>query len=274
MLACWDFGGDGRPALLAHGTSLHGRCWAPVASELPAGLRALALDLRGHGCSEPSPDGHYDWARLASDVLAVLDQLGASDVVGVGHSAGATSLLLAEASRPGTFARIWAWEPIMSVPGSDLRSGRSAELAGRARKRRAQWACAQEARQYLEGRGMFAEFSPDALSSFVQGGLRPSPNGNGVTLACDPEVEARVYEEAPAQRAWDALPRLSCPVRVLGGELSPAVPPEHVQAMTARTPGAGAVIWPGCGHFGPFCAPGPVAADIAGWALGAGPGRP
>ena len=74
-LACWDFGGTGTPLLMLHGIGLHGRCWAPVARLVGAGFRPLALDLRGHGNSQPSPTGDYRWDIFARDALAVVDQL-------------------------------------------------------------------------------------------------------------------------------------------------------------------------------------------------------
>lgn len=258
---------------MVHGTSLHGRCWAPVAAALPPGFWPLGLDLRGHGASAPSADGGYAWERFAHDILRTVDGLGleAAGVVGVGHSAGAASLLMAEAMRPGTFTRLWAWEPIMSVPGSDLRSGRSTELAARARKRRSQFASLDEARSYLQGRGMFAEFSADGLEAYLDGGFVDDGQG-GVDLACPPEVEARVYETAALHQAWEGLGDVGCPVRLLGGDQSPAVPPAHLEAIAGRLPGGEMKVWAGSGHFGPFQHPREVAADVAGWASASLPG--
>ena len=51
---------------------------------------------------------------------------------------------------------------------------------------------------------MFAEFSPEALEAFLDGGLVPDAEG-GYRLACDPEDEARIYEGAAAHDAWDGL---------------------------------------------------------------------
>jgi len=274
-LACWDFGGDGRPLLMVHGTGLHGRCWAPVAGPLrAAGFRPLALDMRGHGASSRSPGGDYSWDLFGLDVLDALAQLGvADDVVAVGHSAGGAAVVLAEESRPGTFSRIWAWEPIVSVPGSDDRARRGTELARRARQRRAEFASIDEARAHFQGRNMFAEFAPEALEAFLDGGLVPNDNG-GYRLACDPEDEARIYEGAATHNAWGGLDRVHCPTRLVGGELSPAVLPAELAAIAAELPAQGpgaapaeAVVMPMLGHFGPFQSPADIAEDIATWAL-------
>jgi pimeloyl-ACP methyl ester carboxylesterase len=240
--------------------------------------------MRGHGASSRSPDGDYSWDLFALDVLDTLAQLGLTDgagtedasapgVVAVGHSAGGAALLLAEESRPGTFSRIWAWEPILSIPGSDDRARRGTELARRARQRRAEFASVDEARAHFKGRHMFAEFSPESLEAYLEGGLVPDAQG-GYRLACDPEVEARVYEGAAAHGAWDGLGRIQCPTRLLGGELSPAVPPDELATIAAElgakdregTGGATATVVPVLGHFGPFQRPTDIADDIANWA--------
>jgi pimeloyl-ACP methyl ester carboxylesterase len=255
--------------------------------------------MRGHGASSRSPDGDYNWDRFALDVLDTLAQLGLTDgarvdgagvdgagvdgalvpgVVGVGHSAGGAALLLAEASRQGTFSRIWAWEPIMSVPGSDDRARRGTELARRARQRRNKFASIDEARAHFQGRHMFAEFSPECLEAFLDGGLVPNAEG-GYRLACDPEDEARIYEGAAAHGVWEGLARVHCPTRLAGGELSPAVPPDELATIAAQLPpqgpeGAGpgpkgapakVAVMPMLGHFGPFERPADIADDIANW---------
>ncbi len=273
-LACWDFAGAGQALLMVHGVSLHGRCWGPVADLVVAdGLankrpRPLALDMRGHGASDRSPNGRYGWELFAADVLSVVDGLGLADqpggVTGVGHSAGATALLLAEAARPGSFSRIWAWEPIVAVPGSSLRRQRSSELAQRALRRRSHFASLDEARSHLEGRGLFAEFCPEAFEAFLSAGL--VADGDGTRLACRAEDEAAAYAAASEDRSWGRLGEVRCPVAVRGGQTSPAVPRPELEAIAARLPAGEAEVMPGLGHFGPFQAPATIAADIAGWA--------
>lgn len=270
-LACWDFGGAGPPLLMLHGTGMHGRCWAPVARRLTEGLRPLALDMRGHGASGPSVSGSYGWELFAADALAVLDQLelgGKGGVLGVGHSAGATALLLAEEARPDSFTRLWGWEPIMAVPGFDLTSRNSAQLAVRARKRRSQFGSPEEARAHFEGRGQFTEFAPESLEGFLDGALVEAGDGT-LRLACDPEDEARMYEGALTQGAWERLPQVRCGVRLLGGGRSTAVPPDELGPIAARLPAAAMNIMPALTHFGPFEAPAAIAADIASWAASA-----
>jgi pimeloyl-ACP methyl ester carboxylesterase len=78
----------GRLILLLHGFP---EFWWAWRSQLPAladaGHRAVAMDLRGYGGSDKTPDG-YDPLTLAADVAGVVKALGARDAVVVGHGWG------------------------------------------------------------------------------------------------------------------------------------------------------------------------------------------
>lgn len=55
--------------------------------------RAAALDLRGHGASDPPANGDYSFAGRAEDIGAALDALGIDRVALVGHSGGGVTAL-------------------------------------------------------------------------------------------------------------------------------------------------------------------------------------
>jgi pimeloyl-ACP methyl ester carboxylesterase len=96
-----DWGGSGRPVVLLHGLASNARIWDGVGPRLAgAGLRVVALDLRGHGDSEQPASG-YDFASVGRDLEAALAGLGLRRAVVVGHSWGANVALQYAADRPG-----------------------------------------------------------------------------------------------------------------------------------------------------------------------------
>jgi 3-oxoadipate enol-lactonase len=83
-LAVSDSGGDGDPVVFVHAGVADRRMWAPLAAELPAGLRLITYDMRGFGDSELPPGGYSD----ARDLVALLDELSLERVALVGASQG------------------------------------------------------------------------------------------------------------------------------------------------------------------------------------------
>jgi len=253
--------------LLAHPTGFHGRVWAPVAERLrAAGRHPYSFDFRGHGDSDaPDPETEtYHWHHFVDDAAAVarhLDLAGHAELVAAGHSKGATSLLIGEAEHPGTYARIWAFEPIVfpgheAPPPSD-----DFPLATGARKRRNAWSSLDEAFATYASKPPLDVMAPESLRAYVDYGLRD--RGDGVLeLKCRPDVEARVYAMGPNNGGWLRLPDVRAPVRVVCGERSDAIAPSLARQVVERLPDATLDIWEGHGHFGPQADPERAARSI------------
>lgn len=80
--------GEGNPVLLLHGFPQSSREWARVMVALRDGMRLIAPDLRGAGCTDAPPRG-YDSKTVQQDVVALMDELGLARVDLVAHDWGA-----------------------------------------------------------------------------------------------------------------------------------------------------------------------------------------
>lgn len=82
---------EGRPVVLLHGFPDSGRLWdKQVAALSDAGYRVIVPDQRGFGRSDkPESVEDYSMILLASDIPAMLDQLGVAKAHVVGHDFGA-----------------------------------------------------------------------------------------------------------------------------------------------------------------------------------------
>jgi pimeloyl-ACP methyl ester carboxylesterase len=78
------------PVLLLHSLAGNGGQWALQLDHLRRRRRAVALDFRGHGSSDPAEDGDYSIPGLVKDVEATADQLRLRRFVLAGHSLGAS----------------------------------------------------------------------------------------------------------------------------------------------------------------------------------------
>jgi pimeloyl-ACP methyl ester carboxylesterase len=78
--------GRGRDLVLVHGITENHGAWHPVLAGLGEQWRVTAVDVRGHGESERRPP--YDPVTCARDLATVVDALGLSEPLMVGHSMG------------------------------------------------------------------------------------------------------------------------------------------------------------------------------------------
>jgi pimeloyl-ACP methyl ester carboxylesterase len=114
--------GDGPPLVLLHGVSLSAAAWAPLFNEL-SGWRMLAVDLPGHGLSDPDSyrRGHVrQRARVLID--DIFDALGLDEAPVVGHSLGAMFALWHAAAGTDRISRLVAiGEPAVALAGVRVR---------------------------------------------------------------------------------------------------------------------------------------------------------
>lgn len=83
------------PVVLLHGGGQTRHAWGGAAQAFAeAGRYALAVDLRGHGHSDWSPDGVYGLSRFAADVHEIVAHLGRPPAL-VGASLGGLSSIIA-----------------------------------------------------------------------------------------------------------------------------------------------------------------------------------
>ncbi|HEY6500802.1 MAG TPA: alpha/beta hydrolase [Streptosporangiaceae bacterium] len=94
-------GRTGSPVLFVHGNVSSSLFWQPTMLALPAGFRALALDLRGFGDTDPEPvDATRGLRDYADDLAAAIEALGLDGVHLVGWSMGGGVVLQYLADRP------------------------------------------------------------------------------------------------------------------------------------------------------------------------------
>lgn len=246
-----DHGGDGPALVLVHATGFHGRVWDPAVPLLRERFRVVALDQRGHGDSDKPRTG-YAWEGFGRDVLAVVDHLGLDEPRGMGHSAGAAALILAEAERPGTFDRLVLCDPVLAPPEwRELARAGPNPLAEGARRRRRVWNGPEQMAERLREGTPLSGWREDFLHAYALHGTVPLEDGT-VRLKCPPEVEAQVYEMGMRHEGWERLADLTCPVLFLAGESSDLWEPERREQVEPRLRDGRLEVVAGAGHFFPM----------------------
>lgn len=262
-MAVADWEGSGTPVLAVHATGFCKELWGPVAGLLRPNP-VVAPDQRGHGDSS-TPPPPYDWWDFGRDLLEVVAARGLHRPVGVGHSSGAASLVMAELLQPGTFASLVLVEPIIfAMPPARMEDN---PMTAAALRRRRNFASPRAVVESFRSRGAFAGWTEEALGLYADHGFRPGPEG--WELKCRPETEAEFYRGATAHGAWARLHEVSCPVMLAAGERSASHPRDFLEAMRQRFPHSLLEVVPGAGHFLPMERPEAVAALVVA-ALGRG----
>jgi pimeloyl-ACP methyl ester carboxylesterase len=265
-LAVHDLGGGdhGRPPLLlAHATGLLARAYQPLADRLTDAFHVWGVDLRAHGESTTPENGDLSWPRMADDVLAVVDELTppTGRPYAVGHSMGGAALVLAELARPGTFERLYLYEPVLIPAGLLPAEAEDNPMSAAARRRRPSFETRASAYENYAGKPPLDEMSEASLQAYVEHGLVDQADGT-VALACTPDHEAETFAGAAVAGAFERLAEVACPVVVARGSLDSPGPAGFAEQAAAALPHGTLVVLDGLGHFGPLADEDAVARSI------------
>jgi pimeloyl-ACP methyl ester carboxylesterase len=106
-------GGSLLPVILVHSDAGSKALWRETIDHLAPLRRVVALDLRGHGGSDPPADRDFSYDGRAEDVEAAADAFRLDRFVLVGHSGGAAVALALAGSRPERVAGVLMIDPVM-----------------------------------------------------------------------------------------------------------------------------------------------------------------
>jgi pimeloyl-ACP methyl ester carboxylesterase len=260
---------DAAPELLFfHATGFNAQTYAPLLARLPAGTRAQAWDLRGHGANPlpADPAAMISWDIYARDILAVLDAHPDWPPLTLsGHSMGAVVALLVAHRRPERVRRVVMidpplmpprWRHYVKLPGAQWLVGKLLPIAAQVAKRRASFPDRATARTAYQGRGAFKSWQPAFLDAYLDGGLKPKADGS-VALACAPAWEQATFTGF-RHNPWAAFRALRCPLTVLIAERNSTAAHE-TRRIRRLCPESEIKIIPGSSHFIPMEQPEVVA---------------
>ena len=218
-----EWGGQGPVLHLAHANGFPPGTYRRLAEALCVSFRVASLAARPlWDCGAPA--GLKSWHTLAEDLSRGLDDRGLSGVVGVGHSLGAVTTLLAAAVYPQLFSAVVLIDPVMLTGFHTLlwRAMKAVGVRGmlpiarRARRRRDWWPDHATVRDSWAAASIFSTWQREVLEDYLRCGVIDAPQG-GVTLRFPKAWEARVFEIAP-HAVWSELRRVAAPVLFVHGE--------------------------------------------------------
>ncbi|WP_428374633.1 alpha/beta fold hydrolase BchO [Lichenicoccus sp.] len=235
--------GSGPSLLLLHGTGAATHSWRDLAPRLARQFTVVAPDLPGHGFTQaPLPDfmSLPSQARLLGQLL---ERLGVTPAIGVGHSAGAAIL-----ARMALDERI-APDLLVSLNGALLPlQGHASHLFPAAAKLLSATRLVPRLFSlHATNRAWLSRFLDNTGSRIDAAGLRHYQE-----LLRDP---GHVASGLRMMAHWDlrplaaALPDLACRVVLVCGEADRMIPPDDAARLARMLPDATLVSLPELGHL-------------------------
>ena len=108
-------GGNRPPIILLHGLTANGACWTALARELEREYDVIMPDARGHGASS-APSHRYQYEDHANDVVGMIQALGLSSPILLGHSMGGMTATVVAARNPGLLRGVVLADPSFLSP--------------------------------------------------------------------------------------------------------------------------------------------------------------
>jgi pimeloyl-ACP methyl ester carboxylesterase len=229
--------------LLIHGSGVSARYWTHQIRRLGQVLHVLALDLPGHGESDPIPGPAVE--AYADAARALLNTLGTGPVFAVGHSLGGAVALALAAGHPDAVGGLVLLSSCAKLPEADGSLGRVLF-----------WFLPGPLRKVL----FFATakkllFAPGAPKGSVRMGMQE-------LKTCRPETLQQDVAAAKAMALEDAARSVRVPTLILCGSRDRLTPPVLSRRLHELITGSRLEVFEGAGHMLLLEAPERVSAAI------------
>ncbi|MGH7641574.1 MAG: alpha/beta fold hydrolase [Candidatus Dormibacteria bacterium] len=246
-LAGWQTG-QGPTVVLLHGGPGLSDYMDSLEPELVDSYTVVRFQQRGLAPSATA--GPFDVETHMNDTLAVLDGLGLSEPLIIGHSWGGHLLLHLITAHPARVAGAVVVDPLGAVPdGGEADLSRilgertSPKTAARARELDERALCGEgTAADQIEGLALVWP------GYFAHPATAPPMPDLEISVACYAQTFDSIRQHFERQTLVTNLPNTSVPTRFLLGAESP-IPPAHGIASATLIPGAKVTVVPDCGHI-------------------------
>jgi pimeloyl-ACP methyl ester carboxylesterase len=237
-----DWGTRGRPPLLfLHGGGLTARTWDLVCLALRDRHRCLALDQRGHGDSEWSPELDYGPSAHARDIEGLLDRLRLPRAVLIGQSMGAINAMRLASQLPGRVRAL-----VLVDAGPEFCTDGARRIADFVEETET----VDSVEDFVEAAISFNRLrDPRLLRRSALHSLRRLPDGRFMRKN-DVRWLRRGPERLAAQthELWREVEKITCPTLVVRGGRSDVFLTQHAEQLAARLPDGRWVCVEGAGH--------------------------
>jgi esterase len=233
-----DWGSEGKPPLIMlHGIGRVAHSFDHIAPRFSSAYHVIAIDMRGHGDSDWSPEGAYLVEDYVKDLEAFVKQLNLNGVVVLGNSTGGRVVQVYAGMHPERVARLVV-EDVGPQRTNEIASG----FARRVEQEDKGWASEDELVASLMRSG--GRVSEELQRNYAHFGSKRREDGR-IVWKRDPNlVKGFVQTDL-----WRFVSKIQCPTLYILGGASSIVPPETQKQLKETLPDCKIVIMPGLGHY-------------------------
>jgi pimeloyl-ACP methyl ester carboxylesterase len=241
-----EWGPPAAPAVLfLHGITGHARTWDDEARALADRHRVLALDARGHGDSDPAPDGDYSDAALLGDLEGFVDALGLARVAIVALSLGGRVAINYAGRHPERVERL-----VVVDIGPEIAAAGRTRVGGLMAQAPERFEAVDDVVAHLRANN--PRYSEAMLRHRAQHAVRPL-SGGGFTWKYDRALRDAIRQgrlRTPAD-LWPQWRAVACPTVLVRGAESDILTDEIAKRMVDEQPRARLVVVADAGHTVP-----------------------
>ena len=232
----WESGN--KPAfIMLHGISRVAHQFDHIAPYFTANYHVIAIDMRGHGDSDWSPEGAYVVEDYVKDLEAFVLQLDLRGLTLLGNSTGGRVVQVYAGLHPDRVSRL-----IVEDVGPERTNEIASAFTRQVENEKDGWASEDELAAFLrKSNGK----TPEAiLRSYAHFASKRRDDGR-IVWKRDPNL-AKGF--VPTE-LWRFVGQIKCPVIYILGGASRIVPPETQQKLKLTLPDVQIVVMPGLGHY-------------------------
>lgn len=222
-----EAGSGDRVVLLVHGNTASSVWYERVMERLPAGIRAIAPDLRGCGDTD-HPDGEWSMAQLAEDLYQLTQTLGLTRFAVAGHSLGGSVALQLTVAHPESVSHLVL---VNSAPADGLQT---------------------PPERYAQLEAMIK--MPEVLKQVLTLMAPTAPQDEFLARVLEESVTKSATALVRNGRALELLDlveqarSVTAPVLVLYGKMDGLITLEMAERLHRQIPGSVLEVWEGVGH--------------------------
>lgn len=236
-----DWGTAGKPPFVClHGGAQTAHSWDDFAPVVRSDYHVYALDQRGHGDSDWTPDGDYSRYTQCEDVEAFVSALGLSPFILTGLSMGGINAITYAARYP---------EKVRALIIVDV--GPEIETRGR-----------ENIQGFISGIDELDSFdafverahrfnprrSLDNLRQRLSHNLKQLPSGKWTWKFDQKRLGAGGRSGFGPEGLWEDVRKIRCPTLIIRGGESDILAPEAAERMRAAVPNSRIAVVSGAGH--------------------------